>query len=145
MRSVVLAAARADHAHQFIYPHLAVGEVVISDRYLDSSLAYQGAARGLAVADVAELSGWATENLVPDLTIVLDVDPRRGLARAQDGNRMESEAMAFHDAVRGAFLALAGREPHRYLVLDADQPINVIAEAVWTAVSERLLDLAGPR
>lgn len=136
--ALLFAAARADHAHQFIYPHLQAGDVVISDRYLDSSLAYQGAARGLDVADIADLSTWATVDLVADLTIVLDVDPRAGLARAQDGNRMESEALAFHDTVRNAFLTFAAREPTRYLVVDGTGSIATIAAAIWAEVRRRL-------
>lgn len=136
--ALLFAAARADHTQQFIAPHLQAGDVVISDRYVDSSRAYQGAARGLAAAEIAELSVWATDNLVPHLTIVLDVDPRHGLARAQDHNRMESEDLGFHDTVRRAFLTFAQQDVDRYLVLDAAQPVAVIAEAVWAAVATLL-------
>jgi dTMP kinase len=108
-----------------VRPALERGEVVIQDRYLDSSVAYQGAGRVLGRDEVRDLSLWATEGLLPDLTVLLDLDP--GLARerldADDKpfDRLESERAAFHDSVREAFLALAAAEPGRFLVLDASR------------------------
>lgn len=131
---LLFAAARADHAARVIRPALDRGAVVLCDRYVDSSLAYQGAARGFGVADVAAISTWATEGLVPDLTVLLDVDPSIGLARAEDGNRMEEESLRFHETVRREFLDLAGREPERYLVVAADRPPEEIAHEVRHAV-----------
>ena len=108
--------------------------MVISDRYLDSSVAYQGAARGLGEDRIAELSLWATEDLVPDLTVLLDVAPGVGLGRAGDANRMEAEPEAFHAEVRAAFLRRAAAAPERYLVLEADRPRDEVAAAVLAAV-----------
>jgi dTMP kinase len=136
--ALLFAAARAEHAAALIRPAVQRGAVVISDRYLDSSVAYQGAARGLGEDRIAELSLWATEGLVPDLTVVLDVAPRVGLARAHDANRMEAEPAAFHADVRASFLRRAAAAPERYLVLAADQPREVVAAAVLEAVLDRL-------
>jgi dTMP kinase len=136
--ALLFAAARAEHAAALIRPALARGAVVVSDRYLDSSVAYQGVARGLGAGQITELSLWATDGLVPDLTIVLDVDPGVGLARAGDANRMESEPAPFHAAVRAALLDLASRAPARYLVLAADQPRRALADQLMAAVVRRL-------
>ena len=136
--ALLFAAARAEHAAALIRPAVARGAVVISDRYLDSSVAYQGAARGLGEDRVAELSLWATEGLVPDLTVLLDVAPGVGLSRAGDANRMEAEPEAFHAQVRKAFLRRAAQAPQRYLVLEADHPKDEVAAAVLVAVIDRL-------
>ena len=107
--ALLFAAARAEHAASLIRPAVARGAVVISDRYLDSSVAYQGAARGLGEDRIAELSMWATEDLVPDLTVLLDVPPGVGLGRAGDANRMEAEPEAFHSEVAPGVPAAGGR------------------------------------
>ncbi len=135
--ALLFAAARADHVSKVIAPALAAGQSVVSDRFVDSSLAYQGIARGLRVEEVAELSRWATGGLVPDLTVVLDLDPEVGLARAVDGNRMEAQSLTFHAQVRAALLTLADDEPHRYLVVDATLAQSDIAACVWQAVADR--------
>ncbi len=127
--ALLFAAARAEHAAALIRPAVARGAVVISDRYLDSSVAYQGAARGLGEDRIAELSLWATEDLVPDLTVVLDVAPGVGLGRAGDANRMEAEPAAFHAEVRESFLRRAAAAPDRYLVLPPTSP-DEVAETV---------------
>jgi dTMP kinase len=136
--ALLFAAARAEHAASLIRPAVARGAVVISDRYLDSSVAYQGAARGLGEDRIAELSLWATEELVPDLTVLLDVAPEVGLGRAGDANRMEAEPEAFHAEVRAAFLRRAAAAPDRYLVLSAAGPKDEVASAVLAAVLGRL-------
>ena len=136
--ALLFAAARAEHAASLIRPAVARGAVVISDRYLDSSVAYQGAARGLGEDRIAELSLWATEGLVPDLTVLLDVPPGVGLSRARDANRMEGEPEAFHAEVRAAFLRRATASPQRYLVLEADRPRDEVAAVVLAAVLTRL-------
>ena len=136
--ALLFAAARAEHAAALIRPTMARGAVVISDRYLDSSVAYQGAARELGEDRIAELSLWATEGLVPDLTVVLDVAPSVGLGRAGDANRMEAEPLAFHRGVRESFLRRAALAPERYLVVPAEQSVEVVAATVLTAVLERL-------
>jgi dTMP kinase len=117
---------------------MARGAIVVSDRYLDSSVAYQGAARGLGEDRIADLSLWATEGLVPGLTVVLDVAPSVGLGRAGDANRMEAEPVAFHRGVRESFLRRAALAPERYLVVPADQPVDEVAAVVLAAVLERL-------
>jgi dTMP kinase len=142
--ALLYAADRAHHVTSVVRPALERGEVVISDRYIDSSLAYQGAGRTLDAADVAWLSTWATGGLKPDLTVLLDIDPRAGLDRAagrgHGRDRLESEAISFHDRVRQAFLDLAQAEPKRYLVLDATLPADDLAEMV----AERISDLLRP-
>ncbi|WP_380171055.1 dTMP kinase [Kineococcus sp. DHX-1] len=120
--ALLFAADRAQHVAEVVQPGLRRGAVVLTDRYVDSSLAYQGAGRDLPASEVETLSTWATQGLLPDLTVVLDVDPvtaaQRRAGRAAD-DRMEAESRAFHARVREQFLLLAGRDPRRYLVLDA--------------------------
>jgi dTMP kinase len=135
--ALLFAAARAEHAAALIRPAVARGAVVISDRYLDSSVTYQGAARGLGEDRIADLNHWATEDLVPDLTVLLDVAPEVGLGRAGDANRMEAEPEAFHSEVRDSFLRRASADPGRYLVLEADRPRDEIAAVVLAAVLAR--------
>lgn len=140
--ALLFAAARAAHVEQLIRPALAAGRTVVCDRFADSSAAYQGAGRGLGVDRVAELNAWATGGLVPDLTVLLDVPAGTGRLRreARDGtpgDRLELEPDSFHDANREAFLELAGRDPGRYLVLDATRP----AEELAAAVRDRLAGL----
>lgn len=132
--ALLFAAARAEHAASLIRPALERGAVVISDRYIDSSVAYQGAARGLGEERIAELSSWATEGLLPDLTVLLDVPPSVGLARAREANRMEAEPEAFHEAVREAFLRRASASPERYVVVTVDRPVAETAAHVLAAV-----------
>ncbi|NJC63722.1 dTMP kinase [Planosporangium flavigriseum] len=140
--ALLYAADRAHHVAAVIRPALARGEVVISDRYVDSSLAYQGAGRTLPVDEVSWLSSWATGGLKPDLTVLLDVEPQVGLARAgarsATADRIESESEAFHERVRYAFLDLAAAESGRYLVLDASRPPEEIAAVVAERVAELL-------
>lgn len=133
--ALLFAAARGDHAARVIKPGLERGDIVISDRYLDSSVAYQGVARGLGAERVAELSLWATGGLVPDLTIVLDVDPALGLARVVGPDRLESEPIEWHARVRQAFLDIATEHPDRYLVLDGSRPAEDLAVEIAVAVS----------
>jgi dTMP kinase len=133
--ALLFAAARGEHVAQVIRPALQRGAVVICDRYLDSSVAYQGIGRGLGAEAVRELSLWATHGLLPDLTIVLDIDPAIGLARVKEPDRLEAEPLSYHLKVRDGFLALAATEPERYLVVDADQPPEVIAGIVQQRVA----------
>jgi len=136
--AMLYAADRAQHVAQVVRPALERGAVVLTDRYVDSSLAYQGAGRELARDDVARLSRWATEGLRPDLVVLLDVDPVLGLRRAGDSpDRIEAESLEFHRRVREGFLELAGQDPGRYLVIAADGPV----EQVHEAVRARLADL----
>ncbi|WP_122261170.1 dTMP kinase [Ornithinimicrobium cerasi] len=136
--ALLFAADRAHHVASLVRPALERGEVVLTDRYLDSSVAYQGAARQLGHDEVRQLSLWAVEALVPDLTVLLDVPAGVGRERRGDvHDRLEREADAFHDRVRAGFLHLADRDPGRYLVLDATLPADQLAGAV----RERLLPL----
>jgi dTMP kinase len=138
--ALLFAAARGDHAARVIRPAIEQGEIVISDRFLDSSVAYQGVARGLGAERVAELSLWATGGLVPDLTIVLDVDPAVGLARVVGPDRLESEPVEWHRIVRQAFLDIAAAAPGRYLVLDGSRPVEDLAVEIATVVSDMVGD-----
>ncbi|MFI9641364.1 dTMP kinase [Micromonospora sp. NPDC051925] len=145
--ALLYAADRAHHVATVVRPALIRGAVVISDRYVDSSLAYQGAGRTLPVEEVSWLSSWATGGLKPDLVVLLDVDPRTGLSRVAARNhgpdRLEAESVAFHERVRYAFLDLAANDPKRYLVLDAARPVEEIAGLVGRRVEEFLVDPAG--
>ncbi|MBR8743312.1 dTMP kinase [Nocardiopsis sp. MG754419] len=138
---LLYAADKADHVEQEILPALRRGAVVISDRYVDSLLAYQGAGRDLAVTDVEEISDWATQGLVPDLTVLLDVRPEDGLARlGGPADRIESESTEFHERVRKGFRALAEAHPDRYLVLDANEPREKVAREIQRRVRPLLPD-----
>jgi dTMP kinase len=139
--ALLYAADRAQHVATVVRPALARGDVVVQDRYLDSSVAYQGAGRVLDADEVRRLSRWATEGLLPDLTILLDLDPavardRRSGRAAED--RLEAEEDAFHGRVRDAFLALAAAEPDRFVVVDAGLPAEEVAARIRDAVRPRL-------
>jgi dTMP kinase len=140
--ALLYAADRAHHVATVVRPALAHGSVVVSDRYVDSSLAYQGAGRSLPVEEIDWLSSWATGRLKPDLVVLLDLSPDIGLARASSRgeapDRLERESVSFHERVRYAFLDLAAAEPHRYLVLDATRPPEEIAAAVLERVTPML-------
>lgn len=140
--ALLYAADRAHHVATLVRPALARGEIVIQDRYLDSSVAYQGAGRVLDAAQIRDLSLWATEDALPDLTVLLDLDPASARARldADDKpfDRLESEQADFHARVRKAFLELAAAEPERFLVLDATLPADDLAAAVRARVAALL-------
>jgi dTMP kinase len=140
--ALLFAADRAHHVDTVIRPALERGDVVITDRYVDSSLAYQGAGRALSMDDVRRLSRWATSGLRPDLTVLLDVDPEVGLARARSSggerDRLERESLEFHQRVRHAFRALADAAPDNYLVVDASRHPEAVAAVVRAAVAKRL-------
>ncbi len=136
--ALLFAAARGEHVKQVIRPALEAGAIVICDRYLDSSVAYQGYGRELGADRVRDLSVWATEGLLPDLTILLDVDPSVGLSRVESPDRLESEPIEYHQRVRAAFLDIASREPDRYLVVDASGSVEEIATTIRGRVAELL-------
>lgn len=140
--ALLYAADRAHNIATVVRPALERGDIVIQDRYLDSSVAYQGAGRVLEPDEVRQVSLWATEQLLPDLTVLLDVDVETGRARLDDArtryDRLEAEAAEFHHRVRDAYLALAAAEPGRFLVLDATQPVEVLASRIRDRVSELL-------
>jgi len=139
--ALMYAADRAEHVASVIEPALARGAVVITDRYIDSSLAYQGAGRGLLTEEVVQLNRWATGGRTPDLTILLDMPPEAGLdRRTASADRLESEPAEFHRRVRSGFLTLAHAEPSRYLVLDAGQPTAVVSQEIKDRLQELLPD-----
>ncbi|WP_344167689.1 dTMP kinase [Pilimelia columellifera] len=147
--ALLYAADRAHHVATVVRPALERGEIVISDRYVDSSLAYQGAGRELAVADLAWLSSWATNHLTPDLVVLLDIDPAVGLARVASrgsADRLEAESVAFHERVRNGFLDRAAEDPTGYLVIDAAADRDKLSERIRDRVGEVLAaaDVSGP-
>jgi dTMP kinase len=142
--ALLFAADRAQHVEEMVRPALTRGEIVVTDRYIDSSVAYQGAGRDLDGDEVVRISRWATEGLVPDLTVLLDVDPlisraRRARDAARDGeDRLEVLPDEFHDRVRSRFLDLARSEPHRYVVIDAGLRPDEIQDVIRRHVREVL-------
>lgn len=139
--ALIYAADRAHHIATLVRPALERGEVVVQDRYIDSSVAYQGAGR--ALKGIRELSEWATENLLPDLTILLDLHEDEGQGRMAERtkyDRLEAEKSDFHAKVRAAYLAIAAAEPDRFLVIDARDPIETIAAAIQTRVAALVTD-----
>ncbi len=137
--ALLFAAGRAEHVHHLIRPAIARGEIVISDRFMDSSVVYQGMGRGLGVSDVMGLNMWATDNLKPDLTIVLDVESNLGLDRIDTKDRIEQASIEMHQKVRQGFLQLASTDPDRYLVINAALGIDEIAAQVLERVDALLL------
>jgi dTMP kinase len=125
--ALLYAADRANHVYSVIQPSLERGDVVITDRYTDSSIAYQGAGRILSSEEVGRISRWATSALTPHLTVILDQAPSIGLARITEGDRLESESLDFHERVRDEYAILAGADPDRYLVLDATSDVQELA------------------
>ena len=139
--ALMYAADRAEHVASVISPALDRGAIVITDRYVDSSLAYQGAGRNLPVEEIARFNWWATGGRVPDLTVLLDMDPIAGLSRrARSADRLEAEPADFHLRVRAGFRALAQADPSRYLVLDADRPTDEITRDIQNRIRGMLPD-----
>jgi dTMP kinase len=140
--ALLYAADRAHHIATLVRPALERGEVVLQDRYLDSSVAYQGAGRVLDPAEVRQVSLWATEGLLPHLTVLLDLDPAVGRARLDTSrtryDRLEAEQLEFHERVRAAYRALADAEPERFLVLDATRPVDELQASIRDRVSALL-------
>jgi dTMP kinase len=128
--TLLYAADKAEHVDRVVAPALARGAVVITDRYVDSTLAYQGAGRDLVDRDVERIARWATADLRPHLTVVLDLPPQQGLTRFEERDRIEAESVAFHERVREMFLRLATGSPEHYLVLDARRPVDEITAAI---------------
>jgi dTMP kinase len=133
--ALLYAADRAHHVYSVIRPALAKGEVVISDRYFDSSIAYQGAGRILSPGEVARISRWATESLFPTLTIVIDLSAETGIGRLKSHDRLEAEPLAFHERVRQEFLQISRLDPERYLVVDGTQTIDQIHNEIINRVA----------
>ena len=141
--ALLYAASRRQHLVEKVWPALKEGKIVICDRYLDSSLAYQGGARGLGIDEVLNINLFATENTWPDLTLLFDLKPEIGLARIsananREVNRLDLEKLEFHNKVRESFLALARRFPDRYVIIDASQSREDVAKATMEAILSRL-------
>jgi dTMP kinase len=133
--ALLYAADRAHHVFSVIRPALAEGKVVITDRYFDSSIAYQGAGRVLSPGEVARISRWATESLFPTLTIVIDLPAEIGIGRLKNRDRLEAEPIAFHERVRQEFLQIARLDPERYLVVDGTQSIDAIHNEITKRIA----------
>ncbi|MDZ5664070.1 dTMP kinase [Nocardioides sp. S-58] len=138
--ALLYAADKAEHVDHVVLPALERGEVVITDRYVDSTLAYQGAGRALDVSEVEAVARWATGDLRPHLTVVLDLAPETGLDRFTGRDRIEGQSLAFHQRVRQGFLDLAAADPDHYVVLDARALIDEIAAAIQARVAPLLED-----
>lgn len=136
--ALLFAAARGDHVVRVIRPAMANGDVVICDRFIDSSIAYQGFARALGPERVRDLSMWATGGLLPNLTIVLTLDPEISMKRVVIPDRMEAEPMQYHRDVAAAFLEIVALDPDRYLVVDATGTKEDIAEIIRQRVMQEL-------
>lgn len=140
--ALLYAADRAHHVATVVRPALERGDIVLQDRYLDSSVAYQGAGRVLDATEVRDLSLWATEGALPDLTLLLDLDPAAARTRLDSADkpfdRLEAEKAEFHNRVRDAYLALAEAEPERFLVVDAADTPERIADRIRTRVEKAL-------
>lgn len=141
--ALLYAASRRQHLVEKVWPNVKEGKLVICDRYLDSSLAYQGFARGLGVEDILNVNMYATEGTFPDLTLLFDLPPEVGLARInansnREVNRLDLEKISFHEKVRNGYLELAKRFPTRYVIIDASMPLKEVANAALKAIKERL-------
>lgn len=140
--ALIYAADKAEHVDSVVLPALAEGAVVITDRYVDSTLAYQGAGRAIDARELEHIARWATASLRPHLTVVLDIDPEAGHRRFEGADRIESEPLEFHLRVREHFLALAGADPDHYVVLPGDADIEDIAARIRAAVEPWLAQAA---
>ncbi|MGE0281070.1 MAG: dTMP kinase [Rhizobiaceae bacterium] len=141
MEAILFAAARSDHVEQVIRPAVQRGEIVLCDRFIDSSRVYQGVTGGLDPALMAEIERVAINGMMPDLTIILDLDPAEGLRRAvarrdegEGADRFEKETLDIHERRRAAFLAIAEQEPQRCVIIDASQPVDMVEDSITEAV-----------
>ena len=134
-------ASRAQHVFELIDPALKAGKVVLCDRFNDSTIAYQGAARGLGVDEVKHLCEFACQSIRPNLTLYLDIDPKIGLARAQNArkkDRIEAEAISFHEKIRAGFHAIQKKDPKRFILLDASQSPDAVFHEAMHLIRERV-------
>lgn len=141
--ALLYAASRRQHLVEKIWPALERGEIVLCDRYLDSSLAYQGGARGLGVDEVLSINMFATEGEYPDLTLLFDLEPEEGLKRIEKNkgrevNRLDLEKLEFHKKVRDNFHALAKKYSTRYVVIDASKPLSEVEDEVYKIIKETI-------
>lgn len=130
-------ADRAQHVKTMIRPHLEEGGIVLCDRYTDSTVVYQGYGRGLSLELLRDWNRFATKGLVPDLTLLLDLEAEKGLARLQNKDRLDSEPVEFHQRIRAGFLSEAKANPDRFVVINADQVADSVAEDAIQAVLTR--------
>ena len=142
--ALLYAADKSEHVDTVVQPALDRGEVVITDRYVDSMLAYQGAGRALVLDEVERVARWATHDLRPHLTVVLDLEPEHGLGRFEERDRIEGESLEFHQRVRSEFLRMADADPAHYLVLDARADVDEISAQVRAAVTPLLAQAVRP-
>ena len=141
--ALLYAASRRQHLVEKVWPAIKRGAVVLCDRYLDSSLAYQGGARGLGIDEVLNVNMFATEGTFPDLTLLFDLEPEVGLARIaananREVNRLDLEKIEFHKGVRATFLGLAKRYPERFVIIDASKPVEEVVAAAYNAIKSRM-------
>ncbi|MCQ2792096.1 MAG: dTMP kinase [Bacilli bacterium] len=141
--ALLYAASRRQHLVETVWPKLKEGYIVICDRYLDSSLAYQGGARNIGIDNVLKMNMFATEGTFPDLTFLLDIDPKIGLARInknkqREVNRLDLESLNFHNRVRKSFLLLAKRYPKRFVVIDAKKSTELVCKEIYSTIKKRL-------
>jgi dTMP kinase len=139
--TLLYAADKAEHVERVVLPALHRGAVVVTDRYVDSTIAYQGGGRDLSAEEVETLARWATRDVRPDLTVLLDLEPGDGLTRFDGRDRIEAESAEFHDRVRATFLRLAAADPDHYLLVDARLPVDEIERRI----RERLVPLLPAR
>lgn len=144
--ALLYAASRSQHVEEIIRPALKEGKVVFSDRYVDSSLAYQGAGRDLGIQKVKQINDFATDKLDPDLTFFLDLDPEVGLKRIEklrpgQEDRLEQENLAFHKKVYAGFLKVKETYPERFVTVDATQPIDQVVAQVIATLKQRMPEL----
>ena len=144
---LLYSAARAQLVGEKIRPHLAAGGIVLSDRYADSTMAYQGYGHGLDLETLRLITAFATDNLKPDLTLLFDLDPETGLKRRQasggEWNRLDDYALAFHQRVRAGYLELARAEPEQWVILNAAQDVDVLETGVRRITLGRLRQTLG--
>ena len=141
--ALLYAASRRQHLVQKVWPALKEGKIVLCDRYLDSSLAYQGGARGIGIDKVLDINMFATDGTFPDITLLFDIKPEIGLARiaanaGREVNRLDLEKMSFHEEVRKTFLELAERYPERYVVIDASKSPEEVLQDAMDAILAKL-------
>ena len=141
--ALLYAASRRQHLVEKVWPALKEGKIVICDRYLDSSLAYQGGARGLGIDNILNVNMFATENTFPDLTLLFDITPEEGLKRIsananREVNRLDLEKLEFHHKVRNTFLELAKKYPERFVIIDASKSREEVARATLEAILSKL-------
>jgi dTMP kinase len=141
--ALLYAASRRQHLVEKVWPNLKEGKIVLCDRFIDSSLAYQGGGRGLGVDAVLNINLFATEGVFPDLTLLFDIEPEVGLkrinaSRKREVNRLDLEKLSFHQQVRSTFLSLAKNEPKRFVIIDASQPFEHVLDEAYRVILKRI-------